>query len=155
MIIGKAPRITSLPDLRDSLRMQISNNNLDQKFPTETPPFQLNIDNIGTDKDKTRTRVITVTCSMVHAKLLTTIFQTNFPSDTNQPFLSYSVLYSLDTAVRILQQHQQRTYGRSMLDVTIPDFHFLSTLLMVTKLRVYVQSSEISVILMVASCILT
>ena len=133
MIIGKAPRITSLPDFRASLRMQISNNNSDQTFPTETPPFQLNIDNIGTATDKTRTRVITVTCSKVHAKLLTTIFQKNFPSDTNQPFLSYSVLYSLDTAVRhsILQQHQQRTYGRSMLDVTIPDFNLLSTLVMV------------------------
>lgn len=133
MIIGKAPRITSLPDFRASLRMQISNNNSDQTFPTETPPFQLNIDNIGTATDKTRTRVITVTCSKVHAKLLTTIFQKNFPSDTNQPFLSYSVLYSLDTVVRhsILQQHQQRTYGRSMLDVTIPDFNLLSTLVMV------------------------
>ena len=47
MIIGKAPRITSLPDLWASLHMQISNSNLEQRICSETPPFQLNFDNIG------------------------------------------------------------------------------------------------------------
>jgi hypothetical protein len=135
MIIGKAPRITSLSDLRDSLRMQVSNYNLDHSLKTDTPPFQLKIDNIGKASDQTRTRAITVTCSKVHAKLLTTILQQTFPSNTNQPFLSYSVFYSLDTTIRhsILKQHHQRTSGRSMIDVTIPDFHLLSDLVMIDK----------------------
>ena len=143
MIIGKAPRITSLSDFKASLRVQIHNRNKDQKYQTATPPFQLSFDNIGKDADKTRTRVITITCSKTDAKLLTTIFQTNFPSDTNHPFLSYSVFYSLTAECRnsILQQHHQRTAGRTMLDVTIPDFHLLSKVLKVGTDNISLRSA--------------
>jgi hypothetical protein len=143
MIIGKAPRITSLSDFKASLRVQIHNRNKDQRYQTATPPFQLSFDNIGKDADKTRTRVITITCSKTDAKLLTTIFQTNFPSDTNHPFLSYSVFYSLTAECRnsILQQHHQRTAGRTMLDVTIPDFHLLSKVLKVGTDNISLRSA--------------
>jgi hypothetical protein len=57
------------------------------------------------------------------------MLQSTFPLSTNHVFLSYTVLYYLpkEIQITILCQHQQRTTGKSMLDVTFPDFHGLST----------------------------
>lgn len=129
MLIGKAPRITSLSDLQDTIRMQLTNSQTDTQKYSTIPPFQLSIDNIGNVQDNTRTRVITFTCSKIHSRHLTDMLQSTFPPSTNHVFLSYTVLYSLpkETQITILQQHKHRTTGKYMLDITIPDFHGLST----------------------------
>jgi len=134
MLIGKAPRITSLPALYSTINAKISQTMTDD-HNQDIPPFQLNFDNIGNATDKTRTRVVTFTCSKVHSRLLMALLQATFPPNTNHPFLSFTVLYSLpkETQITILSQHQQRTTGKTMLDVTIPKFHGLSTKVMINN----------------------
>jgi hypothetical protein len=134
MLIGKAPRITSLPALYSTINAKISQT-MNDDHNKDIPPFQLNFDNIGNATDQTRTRVVTFTCSKVHSRLLTELLQSTFPPDTNHPFLSFTVLYSLprETQITILSQHQQRTTGKTMLDVTIPKFHGLSTKVMINN----------------------
>jgi hypothetical protein len=134
MLIGKAPRITFLPALYSTINTKISQTMTDN-HNQDIPPFQLNFDNIGNATDKTRTRVVTFTCSKVHSRLLTALLQATFPPDTNHPFLSFTVLYSLpkETQITILSQHQQRTTGKTMLNVTIPKFHGLSTKVMINN----------------------
>jgi len=133
ILIGKAPRITSLPDLKTTIQILYSSHNTDTQ--NTLPPFQLSIDGIGNLKDQTRTRAVTFTCAKLHARLLTSILQTIFTATTNYQFVSFQVLYSLtkETQINILRQHQSRTYGKTMIDVTLPDFNALSTIVMINN----------------------
>ena len=142
ILIGKAPRITSLQDLHSTVHLLYSNrNNNDQNV---LPPFQLSIDNIGNLKDQTRTRVVSFTCSKHHSRLLTTILQTIFPATTNHQFVSFAVFYSLpkETQVNILSHHKERTYGKTMFDITLPSsFTDLSSLVTINDIKTNLRAS--------------
>ena len=111
MLIGKACRITSLPDLKTTIQLLYSNQVGHDKNHDDLPPFHLSNDSIGTVKNQTRTRVVTFTCSKIHTRLLTSILQKLFTATTNYQFLSFPVMSSLSEATQaaILRQHQSRT----------------------------------------------
>ena len=131
ILIGKAPRITSLPDLHSTIQLLYSHRNTINQNPL--PPFQLSIDNIGNLKDQTRTRAVSFPCSKHHARLLTTILQTIFTATTNHQFVSFQVYYSLskEIQVNILRHHRHRAYGKEMMDITLPSFTDLSTIVII------------------------
>ena len=108
MLIGKACRITSLPDLKTTIQLLYSNQVGNENNHDDLPPFHLSNDSIGTVKNQTRTRVVTFTCSKIHTRLLTSILQKLFTATTNYQFLSFPVMSSLSEATQaaILRQHQ-------------------------------------------------